>query len=67
MSDDDGEEALSYHTPATDSKSTGSRALGYAALLGLIVVWVAQAQVAQGIQTTQDYDKPFFLVWRPHS
>ena len=40
--------------------------MGYACLTGLVVSWVAQSEVAQYVQTSAAYNKPYFIVWCNH-
>ena len=39
---------------------------GYCCLAGLVVSWVAQSEVAQYVQTSASYNKPYFIVWCNH-
>ena len=41
--------------------------IGYVCLVLLICSWVGQSEVAQYIQTTLDYDKPYTVTWINHS
>jgi drug/metabolite transporter (DMT)-like permease len=40
--------------------------LGYSCLALLVCAFVGQSEVAQYVQTTQGYNKPFFLTWLNH-
>ena len=44
-----------------------SRSWGYACVLGVVLTWVAQSEVAQYVQTAASYNKPYFIVYINHS
>ena len=36
-------------------------------LIGLLVSWIAQSEIARELETTKGYDKPAFIVWINHT
>ena len=44
-----------------------SKVFGFICLVGLIITWVGQSEVAQYVQTGQSYNKPMTIVWFNHS
>ena len=44
-----------------------SRTWGYACVLGVVLTWVAQSEMAQYLQTKASYNKPYFIVYINHS
>ena len=53
--------------PAKPRQLTKRVATGYVALALLICSWVAQSEVAQYIQATLGFNKPYFVTWLNHS
>ena len=52
---------------APRGRTRQQKLLGYVALLLLIVVWVAQSEVAQLIQTRANYNKPYMVSFINHA